>query len=60
MGRFSGFAITFQQMFKPRVTGDYPASKRLKPDRFHGRHVLNRYEDGMEKCIGCEIGRTHV
>ena len=23
--------------------------------RFHGRHVLNRYEDGMEKCIGCEL-----
>ena len=55
MGRFSGFAITFQQMFKPRVTGDDPATKRPKPDRFHGRHVLNRYEDGMEKCIGCEL-----
>ena len=26
-----------------------------KPDRTHGRHVLNRYEDGMEKCIGCEL-----
>ena len=26
-----------------------------KPERFHGRHVLNRYEDGMEKCIGCEL-----
>ena len=23
--------------------------------RQHGRHVLNRYEDGMEKCIGCEL-----
>jgi NADH-quinone oxidoreductase subunit I len=29
--------------------------KRPKPERFHGRHVLNRYEDGMEKCIGCEL-----
>jgi NADH-quinone oxidoreductase subunit I len=29
--------------------------KSLKPDRMHGRHVLNRYEDGMEKCIGCEL-----
>ncbi len=27
--------------------------KREKPERLHGRHVLNRYEDGMEKCIGC-------
>ena len=55
MGRFSGFGITLKQMFKPRVTGDYPTTKRPKPDRFHGRHVLNRYEDGMEKCIGCEL-----
>ncbi len=29
--------------------------KMLKPSRTHGRHVLNRYEDGMEKCIGCEL-----
>ena len=29
--------------------------KRVKPERLHGRHVLNRYEDGMEKCIGCEL-----
>jgi NADH-quinone oxidoreductase subunit I len=26
-----------------------------KPERLHGRHVLNRYEDGLEKCIGCEL-----
>ena len=30
-------------------------SRAPKPDRLHGRHVLNRYEDGMEKCIGCEL-----
>lgn len=24
-------------------------------ERLHGRHVLNKYEDGMEKCIGCEL-----
>ncbi|PIE31253.1 MAG: NADH-quinone oxidoreductase subunit I [Ilumatobacter coccineus] len=29
--------------------------KIAKPARLHGRHVLNRYEDGMEKCIGCEL-----
>jgi NADH-quinone oxidoreductase subunit I len=38
-----------------RVTTEYPYEKRPKPVRFHGRHVLNRYEDGMEKCIGCEL-----
>ena len=29
--------------------------KIAKPERLHGRHVLNRYDDGMEKCIGCEL-----
>jgi NADH-quinone oxidoreductase subunit I len=29
--------------------------KAEKPPRTHGRHVLGRYEDGMEKCIGCEL-----
>lgn len=37
------------------VTTKYPQVFRKKPQRFHGRHVLNRYPDGMEKCIGCEL-----
>jgi NADH-quinone oxidoreductase subunit I len=37
------------------VTTEYPYEMREKPQRFHGRHVLNRYPDGMEKCIGCEL-----
>ncbi|MGQ0848894.1 MAG: NADH-quinone oxidoreductase subunit NuoI [Actinomycetota bacterium] len=37
------------------VTTKYPHEYRPKPQRFHGRHVLNRYPDGMEKCIGCEL-----
>ncbi|HWL43375.1 MAG TPA: NADH-quinone oxidoreductase subunit I [Ilumatobacter sp.] len=36
----------------PTVSDD---QKTPKPERLHGRHVLNRYEDGMEKCIGCEL-----
>jgi len=52
---FGGFKVTLEQMAKPRVTTQYPVEKRPKPLRVHGRHVLNRYEDGMEKCIGCEL-----
>lgn len=37
------------------VTTEYPTERRHKPQRFHGRHVLNRYPDGMEKCIGCQL-----
>ena len=55
MGRLSGFGVTWRQMFRPRLTTEYPKVKREKPERQHGRHVLNRYEDGMEKCIGCEL-----
>jgi NADH-quinone oxidoreductase subunit I len=55
MGYLGGFLVTLRQMTQPRVTLGYPEQKREKPERLHGRHVLNRYEDGMEKCIGCEL-----
>jgi NADH-quinone oxidoreductase subunit I len=55
MGYLEGFRVTFEQLFRPRVTIPYPDEKRPKALRLHGRHVLNRYEDGMEKCIGCEL-----
>ncbi|MGI9600752.1 MAG: NADH-quinone oxidoreductase subunit NuoI [Acidimicrobiales bacterium] len=50
-----GFRVTFDKLFEERVTTEYPVEKSPKPERLHGRHVLNRYEDGMEKCIGCEL-----
>lgn len=52
---FKGFAVTGKLPLKPKVTAQYPEEKAPKPERRHGRHVLNRYEDGMEKCIGCEL-----
>ena len=60
MGALDGFAVTFGKLFKRSATGrtvtvQYPTEKREKAVRLHGRHVLNRYEDGMEKCIGCEL-----
>jgi NADH-quinone oxidoreductase subunit I len=33
----------------------YPEKPRPVAPRFHGRHQLNRYADGLEKCIGCEL-----
>jgi NADH-quinone oxidoreductase subunit I len=54
MGFFDGFKVTLRQA-NDIVTVPYPDEVRPKPDRFHGRHVLNRYDDGMEKCIGCEL-----
>ncbi|GMQ93772.1 MAG: hypothetical protein BMS9Abin12_1252 [Acidimicrobiia bacterium] len=55
LGPFRGFAVTLRQISRPRVTIQYPDEKRVKPQRFHGRHVLNRDPDGTEKCIGCQL-----
>jgi NADH-quinone oxidoreductase subunit I len=52
---FGGFKLTLAHVARPKVTVSYPQAKRPKQPRQHGRHVLNRYEDGMEKCIGCEL-----
>jgi NADH-quinone oxidoreductase subunit I len=52
---FGGFRVALRQMARTRVTWQYPLEKKPKMNRVHGRHVLNRYEDGMEKCIGCEL-----
>jgi NADH-quinone oxidoreductase subunit I len=42
-------------MFKKVVTEQYPFEKLPTAPRFHGRHQLNRWPDGLEKCIGCEL-----
>ncbi len=52
-----GFGVTFGTIFKKVVTEQYPedASKYPPKPRFRGRHQLNRWADGLEKCIGCEL-----
>lgn len=52
-----GFGVTLRTIFKKTVTEQYPEDKDKYPTkpRFHGRHQLNRWADGLEKCIGCEL-----
>jgi NADH-quinone oxidoreductase subunit I len=51
-----GLWVTFRQMFRRPVTSSYPKEVRQPPPRSHiGRHLLNRYQGGLEKCIGCEL-----
>ncbi len=50
-----GFATTFKQMFEEPVTTPYPDVKRPVSQRFKGRHELKRYDNGLEKCIGCSL-----
>ena len=51
----AGFGVTFRTMFRKVVTEQYPFEKVPTAPRFHGRHQLNRWPDGLEKCIGCEL-----
>jgi NADH-quinone oxidoreductase subunit I len=51
----AGFGVTFRTMFRRTFTIDYPNGPRQTAPRFHGRHQLNRWPDGLEKCVGCEL-----
>ncbi len=50
-----GFGLTFGTMFRKVNTIQYPEQKKPTAPRYHGRHVLNRHTDGLEKCVGCEL-----
>ena len=55
LGFAKGFGLTFAQMFKKVTTEEYPFEPKVTKPRYHGRHVLNRHPDGLEKCVGCEL-----
>jgi NADH-quinone oxidoreductase subunit I len=50
-----GLWTTFRSMFEKPVTIEYPEVKRPVRIRFKGRHELRRYDNGLEKCIGCSL-----
>jgi NADH-quinone oxidoreductase subunit I len=50
-----GLGTTFKMMLEKPVTVQYPEQKREVRPRFRGRHVLKRYDNGLEKCIGCSL-----
>ena len=54
-GFAKGFGFTFATMFKHVFTEQYPFEIFPTAPRYHGRHVLNRHPDGLEKCVGCEL-----
>jgi len=53
-----GMSITFREMFQPTQVENYPDGPGpLKgaqfQERFRGVHVLQRDENGLEKCVAC-------
>ncbi len=47
--------VTFKHLFQKPVTHQFPDEPVEVYPRFRGRHVLKRYENGLERCIGCAL-----
>jgi len=50
-----GMYTTLKHLVQPPVTIQYPEVKRPVRNRYKGRHELKRYDNGLEKCIGCAL-----
>ena len=48
-----GMGVTFKEMLSPTLTEDYPDGPPKFQPRYRGVHVLERDENGMEKCVAC-------
>ena len=48
-----GFAVTFRTMLDKPVTENYPDEPVHFEARYRGLHVLQRDENGLEKCVAC-------
>src|SRR5947209_10093181 len=57
-GIAKGMSVTFREMFAPTVVENYPDGPgpmkgAVFQERFRGLHVLQRDENGLEKCVAC-------
>lgn len=52
---FKGMLITFKHIFKKKATISYPEQKREFAPVFRGLQVLNRDEEGRERCTACGL-----
>jgi len=50
-----GMATTLKNIGKKPTTVSYPEEERELPARFRGRHVLHRYDNALERCVGCYL-----
>ncbi|MGQ9584501.1 MAG: NADH-quinone oxidoreductase subunit NuoI [Anaerolineae bacterium] len=53
LGRAMG--VTLRYFFTKPVTVQFPEEKVKVYPRFRARHELQRYPDGLEKCVGCGL-----
>ena len=50
-----GLLIAAKELFKSKVTINYPYEKGPLSPRFRGEHALRRYPNGEERCIACKL-----
>lgn len=50
-----GLGITLRYFFRKTITVEYPEQVRPGFGYFRGRHKLQRYENGLERCVGCAL-----
>ncbi len=50
-----GMWVSFWHMLPRPVTVQYPEQRPYIYPRYHGRHILGRHEDGLEKCVACAL-----
>lgn len=51
----AGMMITFKHIFRKKATISYPEQKREFSPVFRGLHILNRDEEGRERCTACGL-----
>ena len=50
-----GLKITFSQMFKKKVTMQYPEEKWTVHEEYRGAPVLVKDDEGRPKCVACSL-----
>jgi NADH-quinone oxidoreductase subunit I len=50
-----GMLLTGRNLFRRKVTIQYPEEKTPLSPRFRGLHALRRYANGEERCIACKL-----
>ena len=55
MELLAGLRVTLSNLFKRKITIQYPEEKTPLSPRFRGLHALRRYPNGEERCIACKL-----
>jgi NADH-quinone oxidoreductase subunit I len=50
-----GLLLTGRNLFRRKVTVQFPEEKTPQSPRFRGIHALRRYPSGEERCIACKL-----